>query len=470
MIKYLLILILPFLFSISKAQNPFQISISNTTLVSTDSILPFWFTANQHGKIKASNSFLNISEVTIEQKYNDSPEKKLAWSWGGDFVAAFGNSDNYYQLNQAYTGFSLKGWEIKGGMFYDKIRYAGLSTTNGNLARSQNSLPVPMVRFSTRDYIPFPFVKKWLSFKGEYDEGFLNDERYVDGTHLHHKSLYLKIHPASSWDIHFGFEHYVMWGGTSRNENIGELPKGWDDYWRYVFALPGDDDFLETDQLNSSGNQLGTYQLEVVKDFSKMKITFYLSHPFEDNSGLNWRNWPDNLLGLHLNLKNKNKLITDVVYEFTNTRQQSIRDSIYSFDETSEKWKMNEYDNYYNHGIYNSGFTYQQKVMSSPLFFPVIMNEGISMGIQSNRYFAHHIGVRGNFSDFFKWKGLLTYIQHLGTYSRPYSDPQNQLSGLLEVQYINPGFPVEIGLAVSADNTINADKNLGFQLFLVKKW
>ncbi|HSO85124.1 MAG TPA: capsule assembly Wzi family protein [Draconibacterium sp.] len=373
-------------------------------------------------------------------------------------------------VKQAFTAFSLNGWEIKGGLFYNEIRFAGLSTTNGNLARIQNTRPAPTIRFSTRGYKPFPFAHKWLSFKGEYDEGFLNDERYVDGAHLHHKNLYFKFQTSSTFNFKIGFEHYVMWGGTSQNENIGELPEGWNAYWHYVFAIPGGEDFPETDQKNISGNQLGTYQFEVVKDFPKMNLTFYMSHPWEDNSGLNLHNWPDNLLGLHLNIKNEKKLVTDVVYEFTNTRQQSITDSIYSWNENTGKWKMNEYDNYYNHGIYRSGFTYQQQVMSSPLFYPVIQSNGYSMGIQSNRFFAHHIGVRGNFSDYFRWKGMLTYIQQLGTYSEPYTSKQKQVSGLFEVQYINPGFPVEIGLAAGTDGGNTIGKNLGFQLSVAKRW
>ncbi len=247
MFKYLLTLIVLFTIFTSKAQNPFQISISNTTLAATDSVLPFWFAANQHGKILASNSFSNITGLTIGQSYNNKLKSKLGYTWGGNLVMAFGNS-NYCQLNQAFAGFALNGWEIKGGMFYDESRFAGLSTTNGNLARSQNARPVPMVRFSTLGYKPVPFLQNWLSFKGEYDEGFLNDERYVDGARRHHKSLYFKIHSASTWDFKIGFEHYVMWGGTSQDENIGELPEGWNAYWRYVFAIPGGKDFPETDK------------------------------------------------------------------------------------------------------------------------------------------------------------------------------------------------------------------------------
>lgn len=469
MFKYLTVLSLLFTFSISRAQNPINISLSNTTLVATDSILPFWFTANQHGKIKSLGSFLNISDFNIGQAYNVKPKSKFGYTWGTNLVAAFGNS-TYYQINQAYAGLTLKGWEIKGGLFYDDTRYAGLSTTNGNLARSQNARPVPTIRFSTLGYKLFPFAKNWLSFKGEYDEGFLNDERYVDGAHLHHKSLYFKIHPSASWDFNIGFEHYVMWGGTSRNENIGELPHGWNAYWHYVFAIPGGEDFPLIDQLNISGNQLGTYQLQIEKEFSKVKTTFYLSHPWEDNSGLNWHNWPDNLLGLHINIKNDKKLITDFVYEFTNTRQQSIVDSLYYWDENSGKWEMKVYDDYYNNSIYRSGFTYNQQVMSSPLFFPIKLSEGISIGIRSNRFFAHHIGARGYFSEKVSWKGMFTYIQHLGVWSIPYKSSQNQVSGLFELHYTNPEFPVEIGFSTGADFSNYNGKNLGFSFSITKNW
>ena len=161
-LRLLLIFAVLLTFSISKAQNPFHISLSNTTLAATDSVLPFWFTANQHGKIESTGSFLNISELTVGQAYNINPDSKLKYSWGGSVIAAFGNT-SYYQVNQAFAGFALNGWEIKGGLFYDEIRYAGLSTTNGNLARSQNARPVPTIRFSTLGYKPVPY----LSFEGK---------------------------------------------------------------------------------------------------------------------------------------------------------------------------------------------------------------------------------------------------------------------------------------------------------------
>jgi hypothetical protein len=201
-----------------------------------------------------------------------------------------------------------------------------------------------------------------------------------------------------------------------------------------------------------------------------MKIDFYISHPWEDNSGLNLHNWPDNLLGVHIDLNNKKALITDILYEFNNTRQQSIRDSIYYWDDNSDKWKIREYDNYYNHSVYRSGFTYQQQVMSSPLFFPLVESSSISMGIQSNRFFSHHIGTKGNITENIKWKGLLTYIQHLGTYVKPYIINLKQVSALFELRYINPEFPLEFTISTATDISNIEGKNLGFRFSILKSW
>jgi hypothetical protein len=92
------------------------------------------------------------------------------------------------------------------------------------------------------------------------------------------------------------------------------------------------------------------------------------------------------------------------------------------------------------------------------------------MGLQSNRFFSHHFGVKGVFAKHFNWKGMLTYIQHLGTYSKPYNSAQKQISGLLEIQYVNPGFPIELGMALSADDNNTYGKNLGFRFSIAKSW
>jgi hypothetical protein len=293
---------------------------------------------------------------------------------------------------------------------------------------------------------------------------------------MHHKSLFLLINPSKSWDFRFGLEHFVMWGGTSSDEEIGEMPTKLTDYFRVIFGLQGGEDSPLSDQENKAGNQLGAYQFEFRRRFTDLNLSVYLNHPFENHPGIEWRNWPDNLIGIHIDLKDKTKFLSDVVYEFTYTKHQNLgdADSLYVLLEEYQIWKRLLIEPYFNHGIYRSGFTYDNRVIGSPLFFPVMNetdnSESDDYGIRSNRFVAHHMGLKGNLSEHIQWKGLFTYVQHFGTFEEPYEQTQKQFSSLLEFQYTNINFPVEIGLSCAFDTGNSIDTNTGVSLSLIKRW
>lgn len=479
-LKYFFLSLLQIIGFTAYSQTPINVLIKNTTLIASDNVLPFWFTSNRNGKVRDSGSYLNLSEISFRHNGNSMSKPALAYTWGGNYVQAFGENDFYIQLNNAFAGISWNNWAFIGGAFDDPVRYGGLSTTNGNLARSNNTRPYPRFRFSTLTYKPIPFLSNKFCFKVEYDEGLLNDKRYVRHARLHHKSLFLKAQPSPVWEVHAGFEHYVMWGGTSEDERIGNMPQSFKDYLQYVSGASGNENFPQMDQNNVAGNQLGTYQMEIKRSFETVNITLYLSHPFDDLSGVNWRNWPDNLLGIHFGFKQNSRAgnirwITDLVYEFTDTRQQSVRDSLYVWNEGSNTWERQEPDNYFNHSIYRSGFTYHRQTIGSPLFFPVALNSegrpGEVYALPSTRFFAHHFGAKGNlFSEYLQWKGLITYVQHLGTYLYPLSPAREQISGLIDLYYANPRFPVELGMAVASDSGNAISETWGLEFRVAKRF
>ena len=453
------------LVSESSGQTTSSFSISNSTLVSTSDQMPFWLWANTDGKIEADNSFLNLSEINGAgiHFFNDSNSFIKA---GADLDYAIGNNSKYFQANQLFTRINLNNWELIIGMVHNDLSFDGLSTSNGNIARSRNARPYPKIGIRVSDYKPVPLLSKFISFKGEYDEGILNDDRYVDRTHLHHKSFYLKAELFNNFSIQGGVEHFVMWGGTSQNEKTGKLPSDCKAYFKYITGSRGDEDFLETDQLNVAGNQYGTYQLLLTQKFEKFETRLNISHPFEDFSGVNLRNWPDNIIGLSIKLNNQEKFITHFLYEYTNTRQQGITDSLYRWIEEEQHWYRVHDDNYYNHGVYQSGVTYHQKMMSSPLFKPVVIKDNISRGVESTRFFAHHIGLKGNLHKDISWKSMVTFIRHFGTWGKPYETVHDQTSFLLNLVYSGEPIPFDIDLTVAGD-IANADPNrLGIQIGL----
>ncbi len=476
--KFLFVTVLQCVAILAASQNTATFALQNSTFVFNGKDAPFWFTSGRNGKVVMSEKFLNVAEAKIYR--NPAFEEKVFSSvWGAGVLLGSGMQETYTQFNNAFAGVVFKGWSLTAGAFYDTLFYGGLSSSNGNLARSNNARPYPKVRLSTASYKPVPFLNNKLFYKFEYDEGMLNDRRYVKNTRLHHKSMYLMVKPVESWKISAGFEHYVMWGGISADENTGALPSGFKEYLIYISGSGGTEKFPKMDQNNIAGNQLGTYQLQVEKRFRGNIVSFYLSHLFEDLSGVNWRNWPDNLAGVHFqfsgnNAKGSKRLVTDVVYEYTDTRHQSIRDSLAVWNEITGTWRKQEPDNYFNHGIYKSGFTYHRRIIGSPLFFPVkIDKKGIPEGrnaLISNRFFAHHIGVKGNLSGSLHWKGLLTYIHHMGTYRIPFDSARKQFSGLLDLQYQNMQFPLKIGFAMALDYGSFNSLTLGAEFRVAKEF
>jgi hypothetical protein len=85
--------------SLSGAQNPVKFSVKNFTLVAGDSVLPFWFSANQQGKMEKQNSFLNVTDLFVGQDFYFS-DSSLSVLWGGNLLAGVGQS-KYFQVNRA---------------------------------------------------------------------------------------------------------------------------------------------------------------------------------------------------------------------------------------------------------------------------------------------------------------------------------------------------------------------------------
>lgn len=422
---------------------------------------PFWHTANQLGKVHASYAFQNQSELGLFAK----SKRDNLWNYhAGALLLGTLSKESEVQINQAYGGFSFNRWALTGGLWADEVELMGLSTSNGNIARSLNARPLPKLRFHTQGFVPFFGNPNWLDFKAEYDEGILNDDRYVSNAHLHHKSFYARIKPGAQWTVDLGLEHFVMWGGASSNPKVGRLPSSFKDYLIYVSGSRGDEDFLETDRINVAGNQYGTYQVRVEKKFVNVTAGVNLSHPFEDLSGVNMRNLSDMLLSVYLRFHNEERFLNGLLYEFTDTRNQSVK----GWKSVIPMGQGIEPDTYYTHGIYRSGVTYHQRAMCSPLFEPLRMENDQARGPLFTRFYAHHLGLTGKIGHQIEWKTLATQSFHLqNTFYQPL-DLVPQFSGLLEAVYTTPQSGLELGLSCAVDMGKLYPNRLGIQVSLAK--
>jgi len=437
-----------------------------STLAGSGDQLPFWLWANQLGRYNRTEPL--IINFGLDGTYTHLWEKTgIGIRAGGSFDVLLKSKDPV-RFTELYGGVNWSFLDLSIGAFADDEVYMGLSASNGNLASSRNARPHPRIRAGFNRFVPLFF--KWFSVYGFYEEGLLNDERYVIDTHLHRKAFYGRFGSTETVSFTIGLEHFVMWGGT--HPQYGEL-QGWSNYFDYILGRSGDENALTTDQMNVVGNQYGVYQFELQKKWDKLTTSFYLSHPFDDHSGMELSNLPDNLYGLFIKNNKTGGILEGMSFEYYNTRDQS---GAFHFKPDGSQTGHGR-DNYFNHGIYQSGATYKQFAMVSPFFEPEVINDSISLGFESTRFSGFHLGATGNISESFKWKTMLSFITHAGNYDSEGEDSfdpyRRQFSSLFQLEWQKPGFPVLVGGSLAADSGSVFDdgtktKRMGLNLFL--KW
>ena len=415
-----------------------QVSLKETTLVSSGNDLPFWMSSNQNGTISLHNPTYLLFQAGIRRGLERDSLKKWGYTYGGNLVYGLAGGTNF-QPNQYWFGVRYRSIILKAGAESDPVTYGGLSSTNGNIDNSGNARPVPGLRVSTKGYLPFLFAKKWFSFRFQYEEGFLGlDKQAVTNAHLHHKNLYLRNRLSPTLVLTVGVEHYVFWGGNS--PVLGQQP-GWNEYFRYVLGRKGGKSATINDQLNQAGNGLGIYNVGLTKDWPTCILSFYWNHPFEVPSDTGLSNTTDGLFGIYVGKKEKKSFFTDFVYEFMHTNGR-MRNNLNTNSGSSE---------YFNHGEYTSGFTYFQRMMGSPLFVPKIGADGISRGFESNMMWMHHLGLGGTLGSGFTWKTLLTLSRNFGRPWNLYPKPLDECSVLFESSFATPKLPFALKAGIAGD-------------------
>ncbi len=422
---------------------------SQSTLISSGNDLPFWMVSNNNGVFTMHNNTYLLFQAGLKRELERDSLKKWGYTYGGNMVYGHAGTSDFHP-NEYWLGLRFRTYILKIGAEADPVIYGGLSSTNGNMFQSRNARPVPSLSFSSNGYIPFYIAKKWLTFRFKYEEGLLEENRAVTNAHLHHKNLYAKASLSPSASISFGVEHYVFWGGYSTTR--GQQP-GWNNYFRYILGLKGGGTATVSDQINVAGNQLGSYNLEVKKNWQTIAASFYWNHPFEDKSGMELVNLRDGLWGIHLSKNKRESLISDFVYEYMYTLNQSgsfhMRPAPTPTDPDRKTGRG--MDTYFTHGLYTSGYTHYQHMMGTPLFVPDINADGISTGFTSTRMWMHHVGISGWLGGGFSWKSMVTWSRNFGNYSNMYLKPLDELSAIAECTFKPARLPFDVKTGIAGD-------------------
>lgn len=438
--------------------------INSSVGFSSDTTLPFWLLSNRYGTVPDSDHIL--LNTSIYSDFN-KPANFFDFSYKAS-VTGFLAEENNLLVNELYFSIRLKGFLIDLGAKNDAIVWNNLSSSNGNIIKSINSRAMPGINLKTNDYLTLPFAKKWLSIKGNFAHYFMNDLRAVDGTYVHHKSLFIKSKLSAKFEVITGIDHYVQWGGTS--EEFGEQPSTFSDYLKIIIGASGGETAIEGDQINTLGNHIGAYLLKFNYYGDKVNLNFYYSHPFEDASGRELNNWKDGLYGLFVDFKKDKAIITQLLGEFTYTKHMSGSTHLELGDDGVRHGRGK--DNYFNNKLYTSGWTYFGKTIGSPYFTTKPVDEnGITHGViqGDNRFMAFNIGAKGMIKSI-PYKAMLSHTTYYGWFDDEYDPYPVQFSGILELVLPQSilNLPFEISASLSFDTGTYRPVNFGAFLSLKK--
>lgn len=468
---------LPFSPKSEAQQRNITYDVSLQTNVSAEDNLAFWQVSNKYGIVP--NATNGIAYVGLFSGFTE--KHAIDFSYGLSAAGFVSDLKNKVILDEAFISAKWKFFRLDLGLIHPETEYNGISSTNGNLILSDNARSMPGINLHT-DYFSFPFIKRFLEFKANWAEYWMNDKRFVDNTMLHTKSVYVKIKPIKSLELIAGFQHFAQWNGTSRNPKIGTQPDGLKNYFKMFFGKSGGDDASVNDQLNLLGNHLGRQHYKINYLHKNFTLSVYLDRPFEDKSGLQMRAFPDGLWGIYYgNKKNPRAWFTDLIYECSYTKYQcGPYHDLPDPDNTSgrdpnDPWyghlMLGGNDDYFNNSIYESGWTYHGYTIGSPFLTPYQPDaEGITRGIRNNRVVAHYIGMKGYFLHKIPYALRASYSMNYGRYNHPLSEKPRQVSLGLEAG-IPPikKLPFKIDLGLYGDFGELFPNNVGFTLKISRR-
>ena len=403
----------------------------------TSEVLPFWAVTNRHGIVPDSHSGFIVAGTDFVYSSKPGVEVYAGLKFSGSVtpaglagVSAAPAMKGYASmnagrqtarwdgmLNELYAGVGWKMLRLDLGMIDRPVEYGGLSLTGGDIVWSGNTRSLPGYNLQV-NYFDIPGTKGIFAVKANYADYKMLDDRYVDGPMLHNKSLFFKFRLARRLHLQLGLEQWSMWAGNSPDN--GPQPATFNDYLRVVCGMSGGSDATESDRINVLGDHRGRELIQL--DWAGDSFTLSFAHdiPFDDGSGMGFQNFPDGVNTLFLSFRNRDRWVTDILYEFVYTKWQSgpYHDTGDDPDRQDEEWHiLGGCDNYFNNGEYKSGWTYYGKTAGLPLFTPKpVSADGIVLGVCNNRVVAHHIGLGGKLVRKIPYRFKATYSKNFGQY------------------------------------------------------
>lgn len=438
-----------------RAQSEVRWNASLYGQASIEGRMPFWAVTNRNGLFPESSGGILVGGADVFYRTKPQIDITSGISLAGAVTPGLCKG----MVDKLYFGIGWKFLHLDLGMKDREQDFHGLSLTGGDIVYTGNARNLPGYNLHT-DFIVIPGTKETLALKANFADYAMTDNRYVKNTLLHNQSFFAKFKLYKGLHLTIGLELWSQWAGISPHQGV--QPAGFKNYMRILFGMSGGADATQSDQINALGNHLGRELIRL--DWQTDKFTLSVQHdiPFDDSSGMLMQNFPDGVNTLHFSFNDRQKWVSDILFEFTYTKWQSgprhdNSDEV-AKDPENVKFKiLGGCDNYFNNGTYRSGWTYHGRTIGLPLFTPVPVNEeGQTLGVCNNRVVAWHLGLAGAIARKVPYKLMMTYSRNYGRYHQPagfFDSAPDQFSMALEGEWprISRSLPVSVGLGIYSD-------------------
>lgn len=431
---------LPCLFcTTTYAQNPasgLELGIEVEGTAASSDYAPLWMSSNKYGmgSVKNMNAYERASIMRTED--NDSTRN---WRLGyGLDVALQEGAQSTFFVQQAFASIAYKKVRLTVGSKETPLDIKNPYLSSGSLSMGINAHPIPQAKLEI-DYFSIPGTHQCWKWKVSGSFGMTTDgawqrdfsagtkNKYTSNHLYHEKRIYWKFGKEYVEKVPLTFEiglrMATQFGGTSYNA-VGrnykepstiEHSESFKAFW-HALTWGGSDETDGTEK-NTSGNQLGSYNLALAWTTNDWMVRAYAERYFEDQSMITFQyGIQDHLIGLEGKLPD-NPFLTGIVVEHLSTRNQS--GAVYHDKTASIPDKMNGRDNYYDHALY-AGWQHWGMGIGHPFLTSPIYNKTSRIYFTNSRVKGWHIGLSGNPTADISWRLLLSLTENWGTYNEPF--------------------------------------------------
>ena len=487
LVIYSVLTLVPFYsFAQNKANVEYELTAEGA--VSTGQFTPYMMTVNRFDVLspRANTGYMSAS-VKGDFQFLDH------WNISGGITGLSSvHSNHRAYLQELYLRATYRKIYLEVGAREQSSPVINRELSSGDFILSGNAKPIPTFHIATDGFVYVPYLHNQLEAYVDFGYGRLLDGDWLEdrfekyhANHTgsfftrdissHHKELYLRSNSSHRFFGTLGMQHAVFFGGIKTTYEFSKEAQV-----SGKKAKPGD--FLKVLIPKSDGsgqnkgdgfvygNHIGNWYLDFGYNINSGKqIRVYMEKPFEDGSGIAFRNGFDGLWGFEYTVSDrKRSVVHGIVLEYLQTTNQSgpIHWAPGDFNAVVSGKLPSEAtgaDNYYNNFFYN-GYSQYGLSLGSALLKSPYYNPDDFLCYIDNRVQAWYLGFNGDVSSHFDYLVKGSYREGYGTPFIPLKQKHHSFDAMALLRWHDGPWQCSVAYALTQGNVYGDSSGFDFKI------